>query len=62
MRLHNLKKEDELRCRAETSFLRKVLEEELTEVKNDLISRPIDHLPELRGQARCLVTIIKLLS
>jgi len=62
MRLNNLKEADRRRAQTEPSFLKKVLEEEVEVLKEDLVNKPLEHVPELRGQARALILIIKLLT
>jgi len=62
MRLNNLKEVDRRRAQTEPSFLRRLLEAEVEVIKEDLVNKPIEHLPELRGQARALISIIKLLT
>ena len=63
MRLGNLTKEVSERIRGgNMNLLMQVLSEELEAVKNDLVYLPEDTVKDLRGQAKTLAIIIKLLQ
>ena len=63
MRLDNLNMEQRDRFRTrEVEFIYKALKEELEHTKEELVSMPMDRLGELRGRARVLKTIVKLLA
>ena len=62
MRLDNLdNKTKERLALGDIKFLKQVLEEELKEIKEDLIYLPEGRVSELRGRAIVVSTIIKLL-
>jgi predicted trehalose synthase len=46
----------------EVEFIYKALKEELEHTKEELVSMPMDKVGELRGRARVLKTIVKLLA
>jgi len=63
MRLDNLNMEQRERFHSkEVGFIYKVLKEELDHTKSELVTMPMDRIGELRGRARVLQTIVKLLG
>lgn len=62
MSLVTLSSEDKARAKAEVPFLLTLLDKEYEEIKEALVDRPAEQLPELRGNARALRSIIKLLT
>ena len=62
MRLDNLAKAEKEKAKFEPHFLLQVLEEEYDALKEELVSRPLDQLQELRGKAKVVASLIKLLS
>lgn len=62
MNLLQIPKEDRERAKADHSFFLKLLEKQYEETKEHMLDLPLDQLPELRGRAKALRFIIKLLS
>ena len=63
MSLDNLNKVDKERFeRGELHHIKEILRKELEEIKDNLISFPVSQLEELRGKAKVLASILKLLS
>ncbi len=62
MRINNLSKLDRDRIKSgDVKFLKKILEWEYEEIKEELVTFPLDKIQELRGKATELSVIIKLL-
>jgi hypothetical protein len=63
MRLDNLNSDQkEAFRRRDIDFILKVLQEELVHTKNELVSMPLEKIGELRGRAKTLQSIVKLLG
>jgi len=63
MSLDNLTKVDKERIgRGDIQFFKETLKKELEEVKDNLILFPSSQLEELRGKAKVLIAVLKLLG
>ena len=61
MRVNNLSTEQKEKFKRDITFLGEVLEAELGSILLDLVTYPLEKVPELQGRAKAISEIIKLL-
>lgn len=62
MSLDNLGSKDKERIKSgDIQLIKEIIKKELEDIKEDLIFLPMEKVEELRGKARILVSLIKLL-